>query len=385
MQIPENYKGREQAFVKHRLLEAYLERLFMIVGQHQKRICYVDCFAGPWQEGSTDLKDTSIGISVDIMRKCHEGLLKMGHAVQFRALFIEQNKKAFSKLKLFLSDQTSKEIELTPRNGDFIDLLEDILKWCGPDDFAFFFIDPKGWRHAVEIPTLRPLLQRRNSEYLINFMFDFLLRAHTQDPYKEQMMEIFGEVPNTDGMTPKQRETHLLKLYREHLKKAQTPMGGTPRAAHVKVLDPCKDRTKYDLVYLTRHAKGITVFMEASEKLDLVQKTVRAQAKQDRRIEKSGQGELFAAKTEVKDDEDRVELSVVKDYWLKKLSPGAKRFGIVQLADMLEETGWFISDFQNAFRELENEGKVKNLDAKRGRPVHAVNFEKEENLKRIQT
>lgn len=269
------------------------------------------------------------------------------------------------------------------RNGDFIDLREDILKWCGPDDFAFFFIDPKGWRYAVEIPTLSPLLQRRNSEYLINFMLDFLLRAHTQENYQKHMLEVFGEVPNTDGMSPKQRENHLLKLYREHLKKAQPSVEGKPRSAYVKVLDPCKDRTKYDLVYLTRHPKGITVFMEASEKLDLVQKTVRAQAKQDRRIEQSGQRELFAAETALKDDEDRIELSVVKDYWLKKLSPEPKRFGIVQLADMLEETGWFISDFQNAFRELDTEGKAKNLDAKRTRPVNTVNFDENENLKRI--
>lgn len=355
----------------------------MIVGQHQKRICYIDCFAGPWQEGSTDLKDTSIAISLDIMRRCREGLLKMGHDVKFRALFIEKDKKAFSKLESFLNNQNIKGIETTPRNGEFIDLREKILEWCGPDDFAFFFIDPKGWRHAVEIPTLSPLLQRRNSEYLINFMFDFLLRAHTQESYRKHMMEIFGEVPNTDGMTPKERETHLLKLYREHLKKAQPRGEGMPRSAYVKVLDPFKDRTKYDLVYLTRHPKGITVFMEASEKLDLVQKTVRAQAKQDRRVEQSGQTELFSAASEVKDNEDRVELSVVKEYWLKKLSSEPKRFGIVQLADMLEETGWFVSDFQNAFRELEKEGKAKNLHATRVRPVNAVNFEKEENLKRI--
>lgn len=357
----------------------------MIVGQHQKRICYVDCFAGPWQEGGTDLKDTSIAISLDIMRKCRSGLLKMGHDVQFRALFVEKDKKAFAKLDTFLSSQIDNTIQTKPLNGEFIDLQGEILKWCGPDDFAFFFIDPKGWRHSIEIPTLRPLLQRRNSEYLINFMFDFLLRAHTQENYKEHMLEVFGEVPNTDGMTPKERETHLLKLYREHLKKAQPTGEGMPRSAYVKVLDPCKDRTKYDLVYLTRHPKGITVFMEASEKLDLVQKTVRAQAKQDRRVEQSGQRELFAAETALKDDEDRIELSVVKEYWLKKLSPEPKRFGIVQLADMLEETGWFISDFQSAFRELEKEGKAKNLDATRVRPVHAVNFEKEERLERTKT
>jgi len=36
MQIPESYHGREQAFVKHQLLETYLLRLFMIIGQYQK-------------------------------------------------------------------------------------------------------------------------------------------------------------------------------------------------------------------------------------------------------------------------------------------------------------------------------------------------------------
>lgn len=34
MEIPPQYRGREQAFFMHCLLVAYLERLFMIVGQH---------------------------------------------------------------------------------------------------------------------------------------------------------------------------------------------------------------------------------------------------------------------------------------------------------------------------------------------------------------
>jgi len=38
--MSENYKGRELAFIKHELLKNYLERLFMIVGQHEKTICY---------------------------------------------------------------------------------------------------------------------------------------------------------------------------------------------------------------------------------------------------------------------------------------------------------------------------------------------------------
>jgi len=55
MSVPEHYHGPEQAYIKHRLLKAYLERLFMIIGQHQSCIRYVDCFSGPWQEGSENL------------------------------------------------------------------------------------------------------------------------------------------------------------------------------------------------------------------------------------------------------------------------------------------------------------------------------------------
>jgi len=383
MKLPEHYKGREQAYIKHKLLEAYLERLFMIIGQHEKRICYVDCFAGPWQEGSDDLKDTSIAISMNIMQKCKNGLKERGYDIQFRALFIEKDKIAYGKLKSFLQGKEWTEIDARSLQGEFFDLRDEILRWCGAEDFTFFFIDPTGWKNVVEIPTLRPLLERPKSEYLINFMFDFLLRTHTQSTFEEHMKEIFGEVPNTSGMTPIQRESYLLKQYCEHLKSTLPQIGGVPRSAYVKVLDPFKDRTKYDLVYLTHHPKGIKVFMEASEKLDLVQRRVRAQARQDRRIEKSGQAEMFPAHAEMKKDEERADLTEVKDYWLTKLSTSPSLYGIVQLADMLEETGWFISDFQRAFKELEKEVKVKNQDAKRTRPVHAVNFDKGEYLQKI--
>jgi hypothetical protein len=45
---PEDYKGKEQTYIKHTLLNNYLYRLFMIIGQYEDSISYVDCFAGPW-------------------------------------------------------------------------------------------------------------------------------------------------------------------------------------------------------------------------------------------------------------------------------------------------------------------------------------------------
>ena len=56
MKILESYRNREQAYVKHHLLRAYLERLFMIIGRSQSTIRYVDCFSGPWNEQDENLQ-----------------------------------------------------------------------------------------------------------------------------------------------------------------------------------------------------------------------------------------------------------------------------------------------------------------------------------------
>ena len=65
--IPSAYDGREKALIKHKLLEAYLEKLFLIIGMGGRpkgsiELCYVDCFAGPW--GDESVATTSIAISL---------------------------------------------------------------------------------------------------------------------------------------------------------------------------------------------------------------------------------------------------------------------------------------------------------------------------------
>jgi three-Cys-motif partner protein len=371
--LPEHYKGKEQSYIKHSLLKAYLERLFMIIGQHQKTICYVDCFAGPWQAKGENLEDTSIAISLEIIKKCREGLRALNQNVQFKALFIEEDPNAFSKLENFLATKKSEGISTKPLHGEFFALRQEILDWCGKDSFAFFFIDPTGWKEAVEPLTLKPLLQRPNSEFLINFMYDFLVRTHTQKPFEDDMIEVFGEAPVTEGMAPEEREQHLINLYKNHLKKTVSSIGSSPRTAYVKILKPIKDRTLYHLVYLTHHPLGIIKFMEASEKLDIVQKKVREAAKQEHRTEKSKQAELYASDEYVEEDR-HIELSEVKNYWLAKLSSEPRYFGTEEFADMLEETGWFMGDFQKAFGELVKDGKAQNLDdqtsKRRSRFVH---------------
>lgn len=75
-------------------------------------------------------------------------------------------------------------------------------------------------------------------------------------------------------------------------------------------------------------------------------------------------------------------MEIVKQYWLKKLSRTPRPFGDEDLANMLEETNWFETNLQQAFKELTEEGKVANLDARRKRPQKPVHFDKNERLQR---
>lgn len=381
MQVPGHYKGREQSYIKHLLLKTYLEKLFMIIGQHQSTISYVDCFAGPWEEQSEDLSDTSIAISLQIMKKCRDGLKKaFNRDVRFRAFFIELNPKSFKKLTAYLEANKFEGIEIVAQEGDFLNLRDAIVKWAG-SSFSFFFIDPLGWED-IQISHLKPLLQRQNSEYLINFMYDFVSRFCEKSDLADKIVGMFGSQPNVSDLDSKEREELLLSLYCSN---ARAIAGADSYFGRVNVLDPCADRTKYHLIYISRHPLGLVKFIDSSEMVEGIQRNVRKQAKQDKKIERSGQGEFFDTdqvephdqKSEMRDFET---IAAAKAYWLRRLSKEERRYQVVDLARMLDETGWFIGDFQSAFKDLEKEGRVKNLDATRMRPKNAVNFDKGERL-----
>ena len=117
--------------------------------------------------------------------------------------------------------------------------------------------------------------------------------------------------------------------------------------------------------------------------MDIVQKRVRARTKQQRRIESTGQEELFTDEVD-SGTSDTVDIEVVKQYWLDKLSHTPKPFDYEDLANMLEETNWFETNLQQAFKELIEEGKVVNLDAPRKRPKKPVHFDENERLQRTE-
>ena len=63
------YTGREQAYVKHYLLEKCLAPLAYKVGSAWDSFVYVDGFSGPWKTTRADYADSSFAVAIDVLRE----------------------------------------------------------------------------------------------------------------------------------------------------------------------------------------------------------------------------------------------------------------------------------------------------------------------------
>lgn len=385
MEISDAYRSREHAFIKHKILELYLERLFMIVGRTNDELIYIDCFSGPWLSDDSEIKDTSICISLSAMANCKKNLDKIrNYPVTCRALFIEKDEQAFQELENYLNSHTPDGIESHCLQGDFVALREDILEWCGTRGFAFFFIDPKGWKQ-IQPSILKPLLKRHGSEFLINFMYEFINRFVKLESIEADILEFFGHIPDVSGLTTEERENKLIGLYREQLKTVMAKKPYTVRASDVRIMHPSSDRAKYFLIYLTSHPKGIVEFSQISEKCELIQQRIRIETKLRLQSEKTGQNDIFGSESlENKTSFDKNLSNEIQNFWLQVIDDNEKRFGISEQALYIEETGYLPGQLQQALGILIRDGLVENRDdiKKRRRTKH-IHFEKNERLRSI--
>ena len=180
MEINNVYRGREHSLVKHELLRGYLEKLLLIVGTSGTReITYVDCFAGPWGADGESLDGTSIAISLGILKGVRDTLAAPPYrlaGLRLRAVFVEKAKRRYQRLADYLAASAPLGIECHGLCGDYFELQDEILNLCG-NGFAFFFIDPKGWKD-VTIPKLRKLAARPRSELLVELHVRLLQSVH---------------------------------------------------------------------------------------------------------------------------------------------------------------------------------------------------------------
>jgi three-Cys-motif partner protein len=297
MSDQELYVGREQTLVKHFILQKYLERFAHIVGAHWDALTYVDCFSGPWNARSDKFEDSSFGIALQELRQARETYDQRGRKLRLRCFFLEKDRNAYEKLGRFAKGVQDAEIKTW--NAALEDSVKDIVEFVragGPRSFPFVFIDPTGWT-GIEMATIAPLLRLNPSEVLVNFMTGHIRRflESPQEETQESFKRLFGSASfreRVQGLAQQDREDAAVREYTANAK----AVGGFSFGCSAIVLHPEIDRTHFNLIYLTRNAKGVEVFKEAEKKAMEVQEAARAEAQQRLRVARKGQPELFGSK-----------------------------------------------------------------------------------------
>jgi three-Cys-motif partner protein len=301
-----DYAGREQSYVKHVLLESYLEKLVHKIASRYDHVAYVDGFAGPWLSASEKFEDTSFGIALNALRSAKATWKQYGRDVKMSAFLVERDKTAHSRLAQVPARYP--DVMIKTHCADFLNVVPTILGEIAPNAFTFFLIDPKGWR--VPLKTLAPLLSRPNSEVIFNFMFDFINRAASINEPKvvaglDELIPLgnwraaLAEGERNGGLSPEERNEILVNAFSDNLRQ----IGNYGYVAETAVLRPTKDRPLYSLLYCTRSKTGIEVFRDCQIAALEEQSRTRAVVKIGHAETTSGQGEIFQSLHEMGPDD----------------------------------------------------------------------------------
>ncbi len=263
MEIPSEFEGREQTFLKQRVLRDYLvawgQKLSSMSRSGAVRLWYVDCSAGAANERVADMADSSVGIGVTALEEAAAIWHEQGLAIRTGALFVEPDEAPLERLREFLAGRSA-GVAARAFHGEFADHVDKIRRRIGRDP-AFLFVDPTGWRGAA-MRLIAPLLGF-NRDVMVDVMFGQVGRfaGDPREFLRGQMMDFFGfteaEVP------PELDEEALIALYRARLKQRC----GLRFAADLAIPHPTRDRTWFRLLVGGRSPAVLDLFRAVEQQL----------------------------------------------------------------------------------------------------------------------
>ena len=293
-----NYEGdREQAYVKHYLLEKYLSRWGYKIGSKWDPLVFVDGFAGPWGAKDEEFADASFGIAIKALNDAVDGLMKLRRrAVRGVCVFVEKEPKPFARLDAFAKKHSTDRVRAKPLKGRFVEniwAIDEYVAAVGANPFKFVFLDQKGWA-ATPMEKLRPFVSKRSCELLFTLMTSFLTRFVDREDLAASYHSLFGRPGVLDRIRalPKgtgQREEAAVDEYCQSLRE----ICGFRYVSQAVVLDPTKERVRYYLIFATNSLHGIQVFKSAEAEAAEMQDEVRHQ----KRIKKEGEFLPFGGPT----------------------------------------------------------------------------------------
>jgi three-Cys-motif partner protein len=296
---PAWYDGREQALVKHTFLDTYMPDQIPKIVSWADEFTYIDLFAGPWQSQSGDYADTSFGIALRRMTEAKATQAKLGRPVKMVAHLVEKDLGNYAELKEAVKHFPEVETYCYP--GVAEDHAATIATLIPPRAFRFVVIDPKG---IPDVRAFKCLIAPRNTEVLLNFMFQFANRFASSQDRMPPLEGWLGGLSEQEGVWRKdfaglKGEAAITDRARQALRK----MGNYVYAPALTVDETASERPLYKLIYLSRHPVGLRVFRDAHVKALKAQATYKSARRQESRRQKSGMDDLFASPAAVEPGE----------------------------------------------------------------------------------
>jgi three-Cys-motif partner protein len=176
---------------KHQILRKYLDAWLPILGKYNKRIVYIDGFAGPGQYTGGEPGSPIIALEAAGSHRA-----KFGGELVF--WFIEERPDRVAHLKSRIATlQLPQNCSVHPEEGTFAEKLTAVLDGLdaerGQIAPTFALIDPFGFA-GIPYTLVRRLLQKNRCEVLVTFMVDSINRwlEHPDERIRSHITETFG-------------------------------------------------------------------------------------------------------------------------------------------------------------------------------------------------
>jgi len=268
MALPTVWIKEPHTEAKHRILEEYLKAWYPILSKYNKRLVYIDGFAGPgkYEKG----EDGSPIIALRCLLNHSHGLCQSG-GTEFVFIFIEQDSERADILERTIKEEypnLPNNIKCGTYHGEFetamktlLDVLDKEGKSLAP---TFAFIDPFGYS-GLPFYLIQRILAFKRCEVFINFAYNSINRfIETTDSREEVFDALFGTMKwrsIRDIRDPEERNRQLVALYSSQLKRA---------AKHVRSFEMIDNRgnISYHLFFATNHREGFKQMKSAMWRVD---------------------------------------------------------------------------------------------------------------------
>jgi len=245
---------------KHLVLKSYLDAWLPIMGRWNRRILFIDGFAGPGKYKGGEEGSPLIALNA---LKNHAAQSAINAEVVF--FFVEKDPMRAAYLKGLVQTESRmlpSRCRVRVVRGAFDNALSQLLNMLDEQKRrlapSFVMIDPFGVS-GTPMEVIARIMQNRKCEVYISFMYEAINRFMRSYEFEPHLNRLFGTTDWRDGIgiqDAKERKDFFYGLYKEQLRAA-----GARNVVHFELYEG--DRLVYAIFFGTRHWKGADIMKRA--------------------------------------------------------------------------------------------------------------------------